>query len=277
MKNKLLCTNCGLFLALVLLLGCNKEGLEGDQPVETIGETTSLKNVGKTNTFYGPQVNLGKGHVRTWIRIAHDGVPEELGIEMSNGLLEKLPAGDEPVQLVLPMHKKVGEVTLFDHVFFDWNPHGHEPEGLFTVPHFDVHFYMTTVAEREAIPCYTEAPDKFDNWPLLEYLPADYFTPPLGGTATPKMGSHWLPVNLGDFLPFTNILIYGTYDGKVTFVEPMNTLAYLQSGVPFSMPYSQPAKFAKASYYPTVYNVYQDDKNDRQIISVSHFVHREGE
>ena len=89
----------------------------------------------------------------------------------------------------------------------------------------------------------------FDNYPPPGYLPVDYITPPDGGTAVPMMGTHWIPLSFAP--PFTNILLYGTYDGEVTFVEPMNTLAYINSGVPFSEAYSQPTKFAKTGYYPT--------------------------
>tara|TARA_R110002051_G_scaffold30519_2_gene70656 strand:- start:1894 stop:2718 length:825 start_codon:yes stop_codon:yes gene_type:complete len=265
----------GIALVLLSVMGCSKEGLE-EIPSQSYTTKAKLeKSRTKTNTFYGPQVKLGQGHVRSWIRIAHSGIPEEIGIEMSKNLLNQLPGGDDPVQLVLPIHIKAKEVTPFDHVFFDWNPQGHEPDGVFTVPHFDVHFYMTSVAEREAIPIYQEAMDQFDNYPPTGYLPNDYITPPDGGTAVPMMGTHWIPVGFAP--PFSNILLYGSYDGKVTFIEPMNTVEYLESGIPFSEAFSQPSKFAKTTYYPTVYNVYKNSKDQKQIISLSDFVHRDAE
>jgi hypothetical protein len=33
----------------------------------------------------------------------------------------------------------------------DWNPRGHIPDGVYTVPHFDVHFYLITREQREEI------------------------------------------------------------------------------------------------------------------------------
>lgn len=262
-------------LISLIFAGCNKEEFE-DTHSESFSSKAKLEqNKTKTNTFYGPQVKLGQGHVRTWIRIAHDGKPEEIGIEMSKNLLDQLPEGDLPLQLVLPLHQKAKRVTPFDHVFFDWNPHGHEPEGVFNVPHFDVHFYMTSVADREAIPIYDDATTQFDNYPPAGYLPDDYVTPPNGGTAVPRMGTHWIPLSFVP--PFENILLYGSYDGEVTFIEPMNTLANLESGVPFTEAFSQPIKFAKTSYYPSTYNVYQDAKHNRQIISLSDFIYREAE
>ncbi|MCM4171609.1 hypothetical protein DHD32_08965 [Arenibacter sp. TNZ] len=260
----------GLML-LLLSLGCSKESTVEDA-LEPVNGKAILKAT-KTNTFYGPQISLGKGHVRSWIRIAKDGTPEELGVEMSKNLLHQLPVGDDPVQLVLPLHKKAMEVTPFNHVLFDWNPHGHEPPGVFDVPHFDVHFYLTSVAAREAIPIYPEAMAQFDNYPPPGYLPDDYKAP--GGTEVPMMGTHWVPISF--IPPFSNVLLYGTYDGELTFIEPMNTVAYIESGIPFSEAYLQPTKFAKTSNYPTVYNVYQNSKDQKQIISLSEFVHREAE
>ncbi|MCJ7465997.1 MAG: DUF5602 domain-containing protein [Maribacter sp.] len=276
MKIKSCILKGGLSLVFLLFLGCSKESIEEVQTNTNLDAALSIKFRGTSNTFYGPQVKLGQGHVRTWIRISKDGVPEEIGIATSKNLLDHLPSGDDPVQLVLPFHQKARELTPFDHVFFDWNPHGHEPEGVFTVPHFDVHFYMTSVADREAIPIYPDAMAQFDNYPPAGYLPSDYFTPPAGGTAAPQMGTHWLPVSFVP--PFTNILIYGSYDGEVTFIEPMNTVDYLRNGaLPFSEAYSQPTKFAKTSYYPTVYNVYSDTKSNQYYISLSNFVHRDAE
>ncbi|MEP6495442.1 MAG: hypothetical protein ABJF01_22335 [bacterium] len=39
----------------------------------------------------------------------------------------------------------------FDHVVLDWNPAGHEPEHVYTLPHFDFHFYSVSEAEQMKI------------------------------------------------------------------------------------------------------------------------------
>ena len=93
---------------LLMLLGCSPEST-----IDDTLEPVNSKALLKSNTFYGPQISLGKGHVRSWIMIAKDGTPEELGVEMSKNLLNQLPEGDDPVQLVLPLHKKAKENTLF--------------------------------------------------------------------------------------------------------------------------------------------------------------------
>ena len=45
----------------------------------------------KYNTFYGPQVQMGNGHIRTWVNITHTGVPLAIGVEMTDGALTNLP------------------------------------------------------------------------------------------------------------------------------------------------------------------------------------------
>ena len=39
------------------------------------------------NTFYGPVVQMGEGHVRSWVNITHDNKPLAIGIEMTDGAI----------------------------------------------------------------------------------------------------------------------------------------------------------------------------------------------
>ncbi len=263
---------------LLFLGGCQKQDLTGKDSGTTTaalkksGETLSDKQDEKANTFYGPQVHIGDGKVRSWIRITHSGIPEEIGVEMTQGSLMELPV-DDHVSLVLPLHQKAKEVTPFDHVYFNWNPEGHEPIPFFGVPHFDFHFEMTSVAEREMIPAYSPASDAmFNNYPPAGYIPVDYGTGPGGAAAEIAMGKHWLPPP-PTFLPFSKVMIYGTYNGHVTFVEPMITRAYLMSQASSSQPYSQPTLFEHTGkYYPTTMNIsYADGKH---YVSLGGFVKR---
>ncbi len=267
----------GIFLSL---LNCSKEPLAAESSQSLLGKSANkpeIKSDTKAQTYYGPQMSIGNGKVRSWIRICKDGLPEEIGVELNAKALEGLPTSGEHLSMVLPFHIKAKEVTPFDHVYFNWNPAGHEPPGVFDVPHFDVHFTWVSVEEREAIPAWTEGEidAKFNNYPPPEYLPADYFTPPGAATAEPAMGKHWLPNNLPDLLPFTNVILYGSYDGKVLFEEPMDTWAFLNSRESFTQPFSQPEKFQESSYYPTTYNVYF--KNGKHYITLSDFVWRDAD
>jgi hypothetical protein len=230
----------------------------------------------KDNTFYGPQVHVGDGKVRSWIKITHANEPLEIGIEMTPGALENLPhhhEGEAHPNWDIPFHQKVRGVTPFDHLTLNWNPEGHPPL-FFGAPHFDIHFYMMTEAERMAIPVWSPATDAlFNNYPPAGYMPANYSAPPGAIGAEPAMGKHWLPPP-PTFLPFNHVMILGTYNGTFNFIEPMATLSYLQSGQSVSKDYSQPQKFAKAGYYPTKYNIWKDERTGHHFVSLSDFVWR---
>jgi hypothetical protein len=136
---------------------------------------------------------------------------------------------------------------------------------------------MTTVAERVAIPSYATAPAGFDNNPPAGFLPESYIAPP--GGEEEKMGKHWvdagapeLPWNGGAV--FTRSFIYGSYNGKVNFLEPMVTLAHLTSGVGSSTPIPQPTLFEKKKYYPTIFNIYMSNGGQTYNVSMSGFVLR---
>ncbi|HEY4618083.1 MAG TPA: hypothetical protein VIH09_07810 [Flavobacterium sp.] len=235
----------------------------------------------KVIKFKGPQVTLGDGKVRSWVSVDLAGDPKEIGIEMTREALLN-PQGDKKSSppagstIVIPLHPKASQVTPFDHIGLNWNPNGHEPEHVFDVPHFDIHFYMISVEEQLAIPEYSPSTDAlFNNLPPMEYWPENYFTPPGAATAEAQMGKHWIPTNLGAFLPFTKIMIYGSFDGNFIFVEPMVTLNYLLLNVESrNNAYSQPLKFAKAGNYPTKYNIYNDPKTGNIKITLSDFIHR---
>tara|TARA_R110000868_G_scaffold36900_4_gene130511 strand:- start:14982 stop:15752 length:771 start_codon:yes stop_codon:yes gene_type:complete len=235
----------------------------------------------KFTIFKGPQVTLGYGKVRSWISADANGNPNEIGIELTREALlnperDKNNAPLAGSTIVIPLHLKAKQLTPFDHIGLNWNPNGHEPEHVFDVPHFDIHFYMISVEQQLAIPAWSESTnDLFNNYPPLGYMPADYFTPPDAGTAEAQMGKHWLPINLPDYLPFSKIMIYGSFNGDFIFVEPMITLAYLLSNQESSLHYSQPEHFAKAGNYPTKYNVYHDANTGSTFITLSDFVMRD--
>ena len=54
--------------------------------------------------------------------------------------------GPSAVMLTLALPTEAPN-TGFDHVMLDWNPAGHEPAHVYTLPHFDFHFYSITPAE----------------------------------------------------------------------------------------------------------------------------------
>lgn len=262
---------------LFLIFSCNQdETISSDLLTNDSQSLTAKISPDKINVFKGPRILLGNDSIRSWISIKKEtGMPVEIGIVIPPKALEGLPEDGHGSTIVVPLHLKAKQATPFNHIGLNWNPNGHPPPGVFDAPHFDIHFYMISVEEQMAIPAWSDETNALFSDPPLGFMPADYFTPPgPPGTAEPQMGKHWLPVNLGAFLPFSKIMIYGSYHGKLIFVEPMITLDYLLSKPEFSEPYSQPAKFAKAGNYPTKYNIYYDWATGNTYVTLSDFVWR---
>lgn len=259
------------FALFILCTACNKE------LPENCKDQTEIKSVAgqgiqanKENTFYGPQVQMGNGKARSFITLTHSGVPRELGVEMTKGAFSGLPETHALSAFTLPLHQKAQAATAFDHIVINWNEHGHPPFLLFSEPHFDFHFYTISVSEQQAVPAYAPG-SPHDLLPAAPFWPSG-FVPTPGGVA--GMGKHWVdllhPVTPGSF---THTMIYGSYNGKIHFTEPMITRAFLQTGRDVTMAYGQPAQFAETgTYYPSVYNIRDDET--KHYITLSNFVLR---
>lgn len=242
---------------------------------ETLEVKYPEKDKEKLNVFKGPEVQLGEGKARSFVSVDADGFPVEIGLVMTKEVLENveiLPSST--IMTVLPLHKKAMEITPFEHVGVVWSVDGHGP--VFFQSHFDFYFYMMTNEERLAIPEYSESTDAaFNLYPPEGYFPEDYGTPPGEGAVYPEKGKHWLPLDLPSYLPFTTIMVLGTFNGEFTFVEPMATLDYLLSNPDFSGEYSQPLYFQESSNYPTEYSVYEDPKTHDIYVTLSEFEARQ--
>jgi hypothetical protein len=217
----------------------------------------------KNGIFKGPVVQVHEGKAWTWVQLDRSGKPERLAVTITDAALNSVPVGgaghdhSHENSWTLSFHPKAG-ITPFNHVGMGWNPNGHEPEMFYGKPHFDFHFYMMTPAAVAAIPPYEVDSLKFKNWPAPAYFPPAYFNP---GGGVPQMGAHWVDATSGEFngLGFTQTFIYGSYDGKVTFYEPMITLEFLKNTGNFERGIPQPAKFQKSGYYPTKLKVVKHD------------------
>ena len=223
--------------------------------------------------FRGPEVTMGNGKANTFFKTDNNNTPLEIGFEMTKEALTGLP--QDPTNFaastfILQLDQKAKDLTPFEHLVINWQVHGHPPLNVFTVPHFDFHFYTITLAEQLAIPPYTPATAaQFDLLPPAGFMPAS-FKPDPGGI--PRMGKHWV-----EGLPtsFSHLMVYGSYNGQVNFIEPMLTLAYLQAGTTTNISYAQPQNFAKAGkWYPTKYNIYMDTQTLKHYVTLSEFVKR---
>jgi len=219
-------------------------------------------------TVYGDESAIGDGTARTYIT-THNGVPQEVGILLTESALNGLPKahdaggihemGHTTFERVLAMPKDNG--TPFKHVLLNWNPGGHEPPGIYDLEHFDFHFYTIDVAERLAIdPKDPEFQKKGERTPTPDLIPNGYIMPaPL---AFPRMGVHWVDPKSPELngQPFTRTFIYGSWDGKLIFAEPMITKQFLESKQNFVAPLPEPARYATPGYYPTEYTIRWDEK-----------------
>lgn len=219
----------------------------------------------QNNIFKGPVVQVHEGKAWTWVQLDRSGKPERLAITLTDAALNSVPLGHDgdghdhadENSWILSFHPKAS-ITPFNHVGMGWNPAGHEPEIFYGKPHFDFHFYMMSPADVAAIPPYEVDSLKFKNWPAPAYFPPAYFNP---GGGVPQMGAHWVDATSGEFngQPFTQTFIYGSYNGKVTFYEPMITLDFLKNNSNFERNIPQPAKFQKTGYYPTKMKLVKHD------------------
>ena len=230
------------------------------------------------NTFYGPVVQFGDGHVRSWVNISNDDKPLAIGMEFTNGVLDQEHAhGDEETNshdVLLPLHQKAKTLMPFDHLTMGFMAAGHPPTGIYSVPHFDFHFYKMSLEERMAIPSYLQAMTAFNNNPSTGYLPPAYAKAPAGEA---HMGAHWMDVLSPEFngQPFTHTFVYGSYDGKVSFLEPMATQAFLMGGTTVHKAIRQPQFFDPINaYYPTRYNIWKNGDNNRHYLAMDQMVLR---
>lgn len=226
------------------------------------------------NTFYGPEVQMGNGHLRSWINISRDnGKPTAIGIEFTDKSFYNLPTDHlnfAANTFALKLHQKAKAVTPFDHITINWEPEGHEPPGIYDVPHFDMHFYKISTEEQLAI---GPIPGPV---PPAGYLPASYV---IQGATVPQMGTHWLnpasPELPPTKKPFTHTFIYGTANGKVIFLEPMITRLFLMAGDAVTKSIPQPMYFSpNGTNYPTNYKIWKNADNKRHYVALTDFVLR---
>jgi hypothetical protein len=149
--------------------------------------------------------------------------------------------------------------TPFHFVTFDWNPVGHEPPGVYDVPHFDAHFYLVPKEVRMGIdPASPEFATRSAATPAAEFMPPGHIQPFPEPAAVPMMGVHWVdPASpeLAGTGPFTETFIYGTWNGELIFVEPMFTLDFLAARPTLVRQVPVPARYVEPGHYPSEFSI----------------------
>ena len=230
----------------------------------------------RARVVYGSAKTLGNGSARVFVTLDAHKKPASIGVAITEDAMSGLPM--TPVQpspaaatlsLELP---KEAKGSGYDHVMVDWNPNGHEPDHVYTHPHFDFHFY--TISEKEQMSIMPTSPDfqkRASRVPDAKFAPAGYVAAnvlmkaPASAATVPMIGLHWIDGAAGELNGhmFTTTFLWGSFDGKFIFIEPMITKAYIESAktAPINelvMPLTAPAKYQHPGYYPASYSVRYD-------------------
>ena len=230
----------------------------------------------KTRVVYGAAQPIGNGSARVYVTLGADKKPTSLGVSISESAmagLPMIPKAPSPsaatLMLALPAEAKI---TGFDHVMLDWNPNGHEPEHVYTLPHFDFHFYSMSESEQMSImPTAPAFEQRASRVPDAQYAPEGYVAAhllmksPAPAATIPMMGLHWIDGAAAELhgKAFTTTFIWGSYDGRFIFIEPMITKAHIESaksvpGNTIVNTLKSPAKYDRPGYYPDRYTVRWD-------------------
>jgi hypothetical protein len=250
---------------------------------------------------------VGKGWARTYVALDANGAPLALGVSLDRAALEGLPAepnatsrcfdkngnsrmdahecvGDYELVFAVPQGPAGKSVSPFKWVSLNWNPHGHFPPAPapWAAPHFDFHFYT---AARETVKgirpgACGELVDCEDFRKATRAVPPRYIHRDHINVdaAVPDMGNHLIDSKAPELQkngpPFTHTFIYGAYDGRIIFYEPMITHAYLAGRPNMCARIKQPEAWEEAGFYPTRYCVRYLDRVDRYTVSLEGFVER---
>ena len=261
---------------------------------------------------YGPMQKIGNGTVRTYVTLDEDDdrVPLEIGVAMSESALEGLPAPvpvnhADHASMMANMHMFVLALpaknpTPYKFVQFDWNPAGHDPQGVYDQPHFDFHFWRVAESVRESIvPTDSLYGAKAAAYPANGLRPPYYVDAataakaPAAAASVPLMGMHWLDVRSPelqglagkpqDFKTFTKTYLYGTWNGEFIFDEPMITRAYLASKRTATdpavrdevIPIATQPRYGTAGFYPSAYRISYDPKSKEYRVALTQLVRRD--
>lgn len=259
---------------------------------------------------YGDKRSVGNGYLQTYVQLRPDGSPWAIGFEFPDTTLQGLPtqkydgancydingngvldiqsdttggtSGDECIgghewALSFPALQKI---SPFKWGLVNWQTHGHIPFATYDKPHFDFHFFTQTLIERNFIrvgPCALVV--NCDDMVIAQKpIPADYSPPGYVGVGAveARMGDHLINLSGSEWqgAPFTETWIYGAYDGKLTFWEPMITNEYLESKPSMCKELILPLRYQESGYYPTRYCIrYRAERRD-YTVSLEGFVYR---
>lgn len=273
-----------------------------------VGAVESLPEpAGDPNVLDGPAVPVGNGTARLFVELGTRGEPQVLGIALTGGALTGLAErmnttsrchdknrdgtishgeclGDYETELALPAGVREAGVPV-GWATVNWNPEGHVAPAppVWSAAHFDFHFFLATPALIRGIrtgPCgeFIHCEDSVRASKSLppQHAPEGYLDV---GAAVAAMGNHLIdsrdPELADSTLGFSSTFIYGAYDGKLIFLEPMVSHAFLAKRPQDCRPLRTPRAYATAGYYPTTYCVRYDVPSDTYRVTLEGLVRRQ--
>jgi hypothetical protein len=257
-------------------------------------------------TLHGPTVPVGNGTATMFVELGAKGEPRTLGIALTEGALTGLATrmnttsrcfdknqdgeithgeclGDYQVELSLPA--EAGNLGLpVRWATLNWNPEGHPRPAppVWGWAHFDFHFFLAQPELVQGIrtgPC-GEFIHCEDSVRASTPLPARHAPPQYidVGAAVAAMGNHLIdardPEIADSTLGFSSTFIYGAYDGRLIFLEPMVSHAFLSSRPNRCTPIRAPEAYAVAGYYPTTYCLRHDPSSAMYRVTLEGLVYR---
>jgi hypothetical protein len=270
-------------------------------------------HAGSTRTanavHYGMPVKMGNGDIRTYVAFDAAGLPVELGVLMGGESLDGLPAersthgrcfdmngngridgqgeckGDHEYVLALPSAVTDRTDLLIQWVGVNWEVEGHIPSGVYDLPHFDFHFYFASEESVRAIgvgKCGSFMDcAQFER--ATKPVPAKYVDHRYVsvGAAAAMMGNHLIDTTAPEFAKppkkFTHTWIFGAYDGRISFYEPMITREFFLSRPSTCKAIKQPKAWQIAGYYPTRYCIRYHAPANKYTVSLEGLKYREAD
>ena len=244
---------CGA-VTLIALVACGEDATES-----------------KVRNYVSPAVAVGAGMARSELVFDSGNKLRSVSVVFSEGALNSLPAATTEFIIPLPTD---APGTAINHLGINWQPTGHPPPMVYTVPHFDVHYYLVPISARDAmVPSDPNFAAKATKAPTAEEAPPGYVADAFG---IPRMGTHWTDPTSHEFhgSAFTSTLVYGYFDGKMIFLEPMMTKAFLESKPNETKAIRPPARYPAPGQYPTNYRIAHDATAKEYRIELLDFVAR---
>ena len=265
----------------------------------------------------GDKVSIGDGFFQTYAQLYPNDKVYALGIQFPESTLAGLPEmqydgmncfdinGDgmldlntphTPGQLIITDECSGGhgremdfplasqdKIAPFKWALINWQAHGHSPIGVYDRPHFDFHFYTQDRIARNFIrvgPCALLINcDDFATGQVP--VPTDYIHPDFMdvGAVESRMGNHLVDVTSPEWhgQTFTETWFFGSYNGKLTFWEPMITKELLESKPNMCKDIKLPAKYQESGSYPTKYCIRYLAARKEYRISIEGFEERTAE